>query len=146
MTPLSVGTQTKGSIIRPASYCGVVGYKPSFGLISRNGILKQSSKLDHVGVFGKNVEALNNKEVKITGYMLTLAPDEGVYVLSQNPYADCFFCGYGGPETAIELVLKPGHDDFLMDELVTVTGTLKLIYDDITSGVYRMINATAVKE
>ena len=56
MTPLSVGTQTKGSIIRPASYCGVVGYKPSFGLISRNGILKQSSKLDHVGVFGKNVE------------------------------------------------------------------------------------------
>ena len=56
MTPLSVGTQTKGSIIRPASYCGVVGYKPSFGLISRNGVLKQSSKLDHVGVFGKKVE------------------------------------------------------------------------------------------
>ena len=45
MAPLSVGTQTKGSVIRPASYCGVVGYKPSFGLISRNGILKQSSKL-----------------------------------------------------------------------------------------------------
>ena len=56
MAPLSIGTQTKGSVIRPASYCGVVGYKPSFGLISRNGILKQSSKLDHVGVFGKNVE------------------------------------------------------------------------------------------
>ncbi len=56
MTPLSLGTQTKGSVIRPASYCGVVGYKPSFGLISRSGILKQSSKLDQVGVFGKNVE------------------------------------------------------------------------------------------
>ena len=56
MTPLSIGTQTKGSVIRPASYCGVVGYKPSFGLISRNGILRQSSKLDQVGVFGKNVE------------------------------------------------------------------------------------------
>ena len=55
MTPLSIGSQTKGSIIRPASYCGVVGYKPSFGLISRNGVLKQSSKLDHIGVFGKNV-------------------------------------------------------------------------------------------
>ena len=55
MAPLSVGSQTKGSIIRPASYCGVVGYKPSFGLISRNGVLKQSSKLDHIGVFGKNV-------------------------------------------------------------------------------------------
>ena len=55
MTPLSLGSQTKGSIIRPASYCGVVGYKPSFGLVSRNGVLKQSSKLDHIGVFGKSV-------------------------------------------------------------------------------------------
>ena len=55
MAPLAIGSQTKGSIIRPASYCGVVGYKPSFGLISRNGVLKQSSKLDHIGVFGKNV-------------------------------------------------------------------------------------------
>jgi Asp-tRNA(Asn)/Glu-tRNA(Gln) amidotransferase A subunit family amidase len=56
MAPLSIGTQTNGSIIRPASYCGVVGYKPSFGLISRTGILKQSSKLDHVGIFGQTVE------------------------------------------------------------------------------------------
>ena len=55
MAPLSIGSQTKGSIIRPASYCGVVGYKPSFGLISRNGVLKQSSKLDQIGVFGKTV-------------------------------------------------------------------------------------------
>ena len=56
MTPLSIGTQTNGSIIRPASYCGVVGYKPSYGLISRSGVLKQSDKLDHIGVFGKTVE------------------------------------------------------------------------------------------
>ena len=56
MAPLAIGTQTNGSVIRPASYCGVVGYKPSFGLISRTGILKQSSKLDQVGVFGKTVE------------------------------------------------------------------------------------------
>ena len=55
MAPLSIGSQTGGSIIRPASYCGVVGYKPTYGLISRNGVLKQSSKLDHVGVFGKSV-------------------------------------------------------------------------------------------
>ena len=41
--------------------------------------------------FGEEVESLDGKEVKITGYMLTLAPDEGVFVLSQNPYADCFF-------------------------------------------------------
>ena len=56
MTPLAVSTQTNGSVIRPASYCGVVGYKPSFGLISRTGILKQSSFLDQVGVFSRTVE------------------------------------------------------------------------------------------
>ncbi|MDC0619209.1 amidase [Pelagibacteraceae bacterium] len=58
MAPLSVGSQTGGSIIRPASYCGVVGYKPSYGLISRNGALKTSEKLDTIGVFGKSVEAV----------------------------------------------------------------------------------------
>ena len=56
MAPLSIGSQTGGSVIRPASYCGVVGYKPSYGLISRNGVLKTSYTLDHIGVFGKTVE------------------------------------------------------------------------------------------
>ena len=93
--------------------------------------------------FGETVESLDNKEVRITGYMLTLAPDEGIFVLSENPYADCFFCGFGGPESAIELRLNPGYDDFLMDELVTVTGILRLKRDDVSSGVYIMDNATA---
>ena len=56
MTPLSIGSQTGGSVIRPASYCGVVGYKPSYGLISRNGVLKTSYILDHIGMFGRKVE------------------------------------------------------------------------------------------
>lgn len=57
MVPLAVGTQTGGSVIRPASYCGVVGYKPSFGMIPRTGILTQSPSLDTVGVFATSVEA-----------------------------------------------------------------------------------------
>ena len=56
MAPLSIGSQTGGSVIRPASYCGVVGYKPSYGLISRNGVLRTSNSLDHIGLFGKTVE------------------------------------------------------------------------------------------
>lgn len=56
MAPLAIGTQTNGSIIRPASYCGVVGFKPTFGLISRHRILQQSRPLDQVGVFGRSVE------------------------------------------------------------------------------------------
>ncbi len=56
MVPLALGTQTNGSIIRPAAYCGVVGYKPSFGLVSRHRVLKVSSNLDHVGVFARTIE------------------------------------------------------------------------------------------
>ena len=56
MAPASIGSQTGGSIIRPASYCGVVGYKPTYGLISRNGVLRTSYNLDQVGMFGRKVE------------------------------------------------------------------------------------------
>lgn len=55
MVPLAVGTQTNGSVIRPASYCGVVGYKPTFGHIPRVGVLTQSPILDQVGVFARSV-------------------------------------------------------------------------------------------
>src|SRR2546421_4477489 len=53
--PVAIGTQTLGSVIRPAAYCGVVGYKPSFGAISRSGILPFSTTLDTVGVFARSV-------------------------------------------------------------------------------------------
>lgn len=55
-TCAALGTQTRGSIIRPAVYCGVVGYKPSFGLISRYGVNPLSATLDHVGVITRSVE------------------------------------------------------------------------------------------
>ena len=53
--PIAIGTQTLGSVIRPAAYCGVVGYKPSIGAISRTGIHPFSSTLDTVGVFARSV-------------------------------------------------------------------------------------------
>ena len=65
MAPVAIGSQTNGSVIRPASYCGVIGYKPTYGLISRSGVLKQSHLLDHVGVFARTIEdiALITKEI-----------------------------------------------------------------------------------
>jgi amidase len=53
--PLSIGTQTSGSIIRPSAFCGVVGYKPSFGEISRVGVKQQSGSLDTLGLCGRRV-------------------------------------------------------------------------------------------
>ncbi len=58
MVPLALGTQTAGSTIRPASYCGVYGMKPSFGLIPRTGILKTTDTLDHVSFFSLSVTDL----------------------------------------------------------------------------------------
>lgn len=68
MIPLAVGTQTNGSVIRPASFCGVYGFKPTHGLISRSGILKQSPPLDTVGVFGRTVEDLAMVAEAIAGF------------------------------------------------------------------------------
>ena len=56
MVPLAIGTQTNGSVIRPASYCGIYGYKPTHGRISRHGVLSQSRVLDQVGVFARSIE------------------------------------------------------------------------------------------
>jgi Asp-tRNA(Asn)/Glu-tRNA(Gln) amidotransferase A subunit family amidase len=56
LVPLAFGTQTIGSITRPASYCGVVGYKPSYDRISRKGVIPLSPSVDHVGLFTAEVE------------------------------------------------------------------------------------------
>ena len=58
MVPLAVGTQTNGSVIRPASYCGVYGFKPTFARISRHGVLVQSQPLDTIGVFARSLPDL----------------------------------------------------------------------------------------
>jgi Asp-tRNA(Asn)/Glu-tRNA(Gln) amidotransferase A subunit family amidase len=55
MVPGAIGSQTNGSVIRPASFCGVVGFKPTHGLIARSGALLLSRALDHVGVFARSV-------------------------------------------------------------------------------------------
>ena len=56
MVPLAFGTQTAGSVIRPAAYCGCIGYKPSYGLINRAGVKPLADSLDTVGVFARTVE------------------------------------------------------------------------------------------
>lgn len=55
MVPFALGTQTAASIIRPASFCGVWGFKPSFGLVPRTGILKTTDSLDSVGFLTTNL-------------------------------------------------------------------------------------------
>ena len=56
MAPLAFGTQTAGSVIRPAAYCGCIGYKPSFGLINRAGVKPLADSLDTIGILARTVE------------------------------------------------------------------------------------------
>ena len=68
MVPLAIGSQTNGSIIRPASYCGVLALKPSHGLVSRSGIFELSRTLDHIGPFARNLQDLALIMETIAGY------------------------------------------------------------------------------
>ena len=71
MVPIALGSQTNGSIIRPAAYCGVFGFKPSFGMIPRTGVLTQSVPLDQLGVFARTTEDVALLTQVLAGYDVT---------------------------------------------------------------------------
>lgn len=66
--PLAVGTQTNGSVIRPASFCGTFGFKPTRGMIPRTGVLQTSVSLDQIGTFGRTLEDVALLADAISGY------------------------------------------------------------------------------
>ncbi len=68
MVPLALGSQTNGSVIRPAAFCGVLGFKPSHGLVPRPGMLTLSRTLDHVGLFARTVADLALLAGQLVGY------------------------------------------------------------------------------
>src|SRR5690606_24016520 len=56
MVPLALGTQTGGSILRPAAFCGIVGFKPSFGTVNRAGLKMAAESFDTIGLMGRDVD------------------------------------------------------------------------------------------
>ena len=68
MVPGAIGSQTNGSVIRPASFCGVVGFKPTHGLIPRTGALMLSRTLDHVGIMARSVEDVALMAESLAGF------------------------------------------------------------------------------
>jgi Asp-tRNA(Asn)/Glu-tRNA(Gln) amidotransferase A subunit family amidase len=86
MVPLAVGTQTGGSVIRPASFCGVAAIKPSFGLIPTVGVKALAWTLDTVGLFAARVADLNIALAAVTGRSLSKleAREPRIGVLTQD--------------------------------------------------------------
>lgn len=95
--------------------------------------------------FGTYLRDLEGTEVILKGRMLVLGSKEKVYILSRYPYASCFFCGSGGPDSIVELHLKPGHPTFQMDQRVAIKGKLKLNQDDLDHCNYILTEAELYK-
>ena len=78
MIPTSIGTQTGGSVLRPASFNGIIGFKPTFGSISRSGISPISYRLDHPGVYARCIE-----DIRIISNLI-ISYDENDYDMINN--------------------------------------------------------------
>jgi Asp-tRNA(Asn)/Glu-tRNA(Gln) amidotransferase A subunit family amidase len=120
MVPLAVGSQTNGSVIRPAAFCGVYGFKPTHGLIPRTGILTLSRALDHVGFFSRSVEDLALLAEVLVGW------DEGDP--DTHPRAKIDFRGIAAEEPPVEPVLafiKTPHWDKADKDMKEAFGELR---------------------
>ena len=87
--PLALGTQTGGSVIRPASFCGIYGFKPSFGLIDRDGMTAQAPSVDHVGCFARSLaDIAAERGVSPVEAMLDIAVEHELKVFFRQPISN----------------------------------------------------------
>jgi len=98
-----------------------------------------------VANFGDLIQKYEGKEVQISGYVIALDALGISFVLSRNPNATCFFCGGGGPETVVDIKVKPSAlRRYQMDERQTFKGILKLHTDNANSFIYVLTEAEPI--
>jgi len=87
--------------------------------------------------FGESIKKLAGQEISITGYMIPMDPMGITYVLSRNPNSTCFFCGGAGPETVLQLNIKPSAiKRYSTDDRVTFKGKLQINEKDVHTLTY----------
>ena len=111
MVPLAIGTQTGGSVIRPAAYCGVVGFKPTFGAIPRTGVLPHALSLDTLGVFAHTIEDAAMLAEPLFGY----DPGDPATTLTPTPRLSRTALTDPPVTPAIAFVRQPCWDDAEQD-------------------------------
>lgn len=98
-----------------------------------------------VATFGDLIKQFDGKEVQISGYVIALDALGVSFVLSRNPNATCFFCGGGGPETIVDIKVKPkALKRYKMDERKTFKGILKMYPDNSGSFIYLLTEAEPI--
>lgn len=98
-----------------------------------------------VATFGDLIKQFEGKEVQISGYVIALDALGVSFVLSRNPNATCFFCGGGGPETIVDIKVKPkALKRYKMDERKTFKGILKMYPDNSGSFIYILTEAEPI--
>ncbi len=88
MVPLALGTQTQGSVLRPASFCGIVGFKPTYGLLSMEGILPFATSLDTLGLFTRTVGEMIDVWDALYAGRTRHDPDVDLGVLDPRPLVE----------------------------------------------------------
>lgn len=97
-------------------------------------------------IFGKTVKKLKGKEVYITGYMIPLNINGGLYAISRYNNASCFFCGGAGPESLVSLKFKTKPKRYKTDAYLTMKGTFELNDTDVNEYFYIFRDTEEVKE
>lgn len=96
--------------------------------------------------FSKDLLALDGKQIKVKGYVIPVDVDLGMYMVSANPFANCFFCGGAGPETVVELFPNGRFPRFSTDQVVTFNGVLHINRDGEMNAVpYQLFQVELVK-
>ncbi len=131
MVPLSLGSDTGGSIRQPASFCGIVGMKPTYGLVSRFGLIAFGSSLDQIGPFSMNVED--------NAYLLNIIAGEDdldgttAKNLDKKDYTNSIDSGIKGMKIGIpvEFIEEDGLDSEIKDAILKDIEALKELGADV---------------
>jgi Asp-tRNA(Asn)/Glu-tRNA(Gln) amidotransferase A subunit family amidase len=105
MVPLALGTQTQGSVLRPASFCGVIGFKPTYGVLSMDGILRFAASLDTLGFFTRTVDEMI--EVWNSVYVGRVPPETRSHRPADPPTFDL---GVPDPHPLVEPPMAAGFE------------------------------------
>ncbi|MDH6357291.1 hypothetical protein [Parabacteroides sp. PF5-9] len=98
--------------------------------------------------FSSGIESINDHEISIRGYYVPINMETNMFALSKTPSNMCFFCGTGGMETVMEIVVKAGHNDLKRmqtDKFLELKGTFVINRDDPYHLMYQLVDAELVK-